>query len=1811
MAQAAPNLEQHPIQDPQGREEQKKPARKRHGYRGSRANKGMKYPSAEKETPDQIEERANKQELVIATSEFANAANELDRQEFVLREDGTYQAETAEEWRQRLKDLLYSVQTELASNKGDIRRAVNLNRNLQIDKDGKARGFGRVESPNLNLHAATIKKLLDLFGGKEISQDVAERIPFSKSIMENPDGQQKFINRMISHAQSISPLFQEVSERLSGSQADLADKLDEFRQKWEDASDEKRAALIKKDLERKKEKKDPILLTLADEFEKAYEQKVPKVGQDTMLSVAELEDLQAQIIEKLKETRGEARRENFDWMKRGALAQLREKSAKKFWKNEVARLTEEARIERDQHLEEAKQVLAHLEFVEKTLGTHPDFHDDQVLQQKLRNIRKLIENIENNQTDNYEEMTRTLQHHTAKIEAGMERFGDIHPEDYDALTEGFFRANQGRTIEVEVMVDGEPELQEVVLLFYDKKTGQFVVQQAEGVTVDADQSKSNPHGQDSPVGQDLNFTVDPYNIPELRNVVYRQYERVIKDRQAQNELENQTPEIDRPEDLLGSYQMVQNPKGEGEIPVLVQLYDTSKDRFTLSPTDNNNQVIGSSFITSASKLYEQLGIKLADPAEKVNIQIPKSPTAEKGFKTFHVENIPGVGVHVSETSSAERAESGKEIIPVEHSQIYNNGFRFEGTVNKNAGYNLIQTRKQEVIADRSRTDRQFADKPYYNRGEPLSPDLFSRVNTLKQGSDQFFYLHPTPIENPSGMKFNGDKELVVENRDVYPPHGKGKLIDSFGNTIYEGGWENGVFSGFGKLDQNRPGYSCSYDYSVISYEGEFVNGKKHGAGTEFMENGNTFVGEFKDGIRDGEGDVFDATGVRLRTEVWENGELVDVQYGDGIPLAEDEDMSIEAKIRLGDISPLFSRQILENQLGKIDLDNVPVENYKLVAQLKAFADAVTQKKSEIFADLPLPTKENKEVREYIYAIIESFDKIEGYMSRGPNNTIGTKSRTFGFDVQLRHYLSEMQLPNDHSYIPKIQEVAFEHAAHALKGRVYEAFAKGATNLAYLAEQKPFDEEAAELVLLKTEADTTEKLLEAEQQLKELFESLVRRYAPPQEEPAFDVEKFKNMSEEEKQEMRFGHILSSIENGTKIHEFRPDSDALHLQHAITLACNKEGIFSGNETSHEHMKETLIELGTQYGFELFDNMGDDEVREYAKDALQKEYEMHFENGYPILMGGSNTEKQAMQDVIEQLMAELEAGKMNPTKIALNQFESTDPALWAALAEAQNSDAIIDVKVVDVNMSGLILEVGPLSGFMPLSELDPGHSPSNTKDKDQMLEELKQLKNKTLEVGILEVSQEGNRIIVSEKSTSERNQKIEKLQSNIQKTLRETHNFHGTAFQSLLEQNVSTPLDESATPQDHARRIDHPEDFKNKSFEILARNAMAEKYGDLIDLEGKLDPKYTSYSQAEKDGLRRAIITRLQPGTDNKRVQDFVMRNINRDLAAKLKILPYFDNLYVLAENLTEHLTEQQYVPLSQSDIDGKAKLDFTKSELKRGAEEETAVMLNEQLMKKQNEELLNQKERDELQARVDAEALRQEKREPQRQIARDEIAKRAQEDFEREKAEELRKFEEELRLARETEERSHRHALMEERRLAIANARKEELAKRKADEQEAVRLRREEIARKQREYRAAQDDDLQAFNRAAEKRRAALEASPKRILEQYTLAAVEELDDHEVYEIPPELEEQIEKYRAQMESSDPDILPPKTNTETEAFALFYNEEIAPSASAREKFKAMLNRRLQLGDRFEFILWYNAGVVIKREFGDKSFAQIFLED
>lgn len=119
---------------------------------------------------------------------------------------------------------------------------------------------------------------------------------------------------------------------------------------------------------------------------------------------------------------------------------------------------------------------------------------------------------------------------------------------------------------------------------------------------------------------------------------------------------------------------------------------------------------------------------------------------------------------------------------------------------------------------------------------------------------------------------------------------------------------------------------------------------------------------------------------------------------------------------------------------------------------------------------------------------------------------------------------------------------------------------------------------------------------------------------------------------------------------------------------------------------------------------------------------------------------------------LELENESGEME-----LSFREAGHKKAWERLTGYLKKGEIVNARIVDANRGGLMVKIGNIDGFLPVSQLTAQHYPRvEGGDKGKILEKLKSYVNQTFRVKVIDVDENENKLIVSERGAWEEAEK-----------------------------------------------------------------------------------------------------------------------------------------------------------------------------------------------------------------------------------------------------------------------------------------------------------------------------------------------------------------------------------------------------------------------------------------------------------------------
>lgn len=165
------------------------------------------------------------------------------------------------------------------------------------------------------------------------------------------------------------------------------------------------------------------------------------------------------------------------------------------------------------------------------------------------------------------------------------------------------------------------------------------------------------------------------------------------------------------------------------------------------------------------------------------------------------------------------------------------------------------------------------------------------------------------------------------------------------------------------------------------------------------------------------------------------------------------------------------------------------------------------------------------------------------------------------------------------------------------------------------------------------------------------------------------------------------------------------------------------------------------------------------------------------------------------------------------------------WDKLREMFAKNEVFPVKILEANKGGLLVRLEGITGFLPVSQLSPENYPRvSGGDKGQILDKLKAMIGASMDVKIIDVNEEGGKLIVSEKTVWESKQESViskyKVGDKVEGDVTAVTDFGAfVRFETNLEGLVH--ISEIAW-----QRIDHPRDVLKVGDHVRA---------EIINLEG----------------------------------------------------------------------------------------------------------------------------------------------------------------------------------------------------------------------------------------------------------------------------------------------------------------------------------------------------------------------------------------
>lgn len=121
-------------------------------------------------------------------------------------------------------------------------------------------------------------------------------------------------------------------------------------------------------------------------------------------------------------------------------------------------------------------------------------------------------------------------------------------------------------------------------------------------------------------------------------------------------------------------------------------------------------------------------------------------------------------------------------------------------------------------------------------------------------------------------------------------------------------------------------------------------------------------------------------------------------------------------------------------------------------------------------------------------------------------------------------------------------------------------------------------------------------------------------------------------------------------------------------------------------------------------------------------------------------------------DEIKAKVVSKENEESFIELSVREINTREAWNKLKSYYNDDEVVTAKIISANKGGLMAEAEGLVGFLPASQLGQKHYPRvEDGDSNKILEKLKKLEGEKLEVKILDLDPDENKLIFSEKEAN----------------------------------------------------------------------------------------------------------------------------------------------------------------------------------------------------------------------------------------------------------------------------------------------------------------------------------------------------------------------------------------------------------------------------------------------------------------------------
>jgi ribosomal protein S1 len=203
-----------------------------------------------------------------------------------------------------------------------------------------------------------------------------------------------------------------------------------------------------------------------------------------------------------------------------------------------------------------------------------------------------------------------------------------------------------------------------------------------------------------------------------------------------------------------------------------------------------------------------------------------------------------------------------------------------------------------------------------------------------------------------------------------------------------------------------------------------------------------------------------------------------------------------------------------------------------------------------------------------------------------------------------------------------------------------------------------------------------------------------------------------------------------------------------------------------------------------------------------------------------------------------------------------------VWDRMTKMMQDGLTLTAKVLQANKGGLMMQVDAISGFMPVSQLSPENYPRVPGgEKNRILEKLRELIGKEMQVKVIDVNQKEEKLIVSQKAVWEDEQKAVldsyKIGDSIKGEVAALTSFGAfVKFGEGLEGLVH--ISEIAW-----QRIDHPKDVLKVGDRVEAQIIDLNKSKIYLSMKRLVDDPWKSVKDKYKVGdVVTGVVHKIEP-------------------------------------------------------------------------------------------------------------------------------------------------------------------------------------------------------------------------------------------------------------------------------------------------------------------------------------------------------------